>query len=91
MKNMMTDSSGMFWRERRLPSGLYTDGINLYESSYRYRDGRNGMHRISSISFNNYINQIQQKGSIKAQHHKNIKDRILHRLQHDTPDIVLEE
>lgn len=36
----MTDSSGMYWRERRLPSGLYTDGKTVYEASYRYDDGR---------------------------------------------------
>ena len=39
-KGFLTDSSGMYWRERRLSSGLYTDGKTVFESSYRYDDGR---------------------------------------------------
>jgi hypothetical protein len=30
----------MFWRERRLREGLYTDGKSVYEATYRYQDGR---------------------------------------------------
>ena len=71
----------MYWRERRLPSGLYTDGNNVYESSYRYRDGRNGMHLISSFK------QFLSSKSID----KKTKNKILQKLQSDTPDIVLEE
>merc|ERR1712232_519326 len=33
-KHMFTDSSGSFWRERRLSPGLYTDGNYVYESTY---------------------------------------------------------
>jgi hypothetical protein len=79
-KHCLTDSSGMYWRERRLPSGLYTDGNTVYESSYRYRDGRNGMHRRSSYE------QFLKSPSISIAQ----KNRIRRRLQHDVPDVVLE-
>ena len=39
----------MYWRERRLPDGLYTDGNTVYENCYRYRDGRNGIRRVSTV------------------------------------------
>lgn len=70
----------MYWRERRVRPGLYTDGNTVYEASYRYRDGRNGMHRLST--FEKYL---KSKAVNQAQ-----KDRILLRLKEDTPDIVLE-
>ena len=71
----------MYWRERRLRPGLYTDGQTVYEASYRYADGRNGMHRKSTL--NQFLDspQVPQKQ----------KDRILQRLDKDTPDLVLEE
>ena len=78
---MFTDSSGMYWRERRLQPGLYTDGKTVYESSYRYKDGRNGMHRYSSL--NDFL-----KSKSVAQ---GAKDKIQKRLAQDAPDIVLEE
>lgn len=71
----------MFWRERRLRPGLYTDGQTVYESSYRYRDGRNGMHRRSTLD------QFLASRSVDAAS----KEKILQRLQQDAPDIVLEE
>jgi hypothetical protein len=70
----------MYWRERRLRSGLYTDGSNVYESSYRYRDGRNGMHRVSA--FDQYL----ASKSVGPDQ----KERILKRLKSDAPDVVLE-
>ena len=81
LKHMITDASGMYWRERRLPTGLYTDGSTVYEASYRYRDGRNGMHRVSS--FSEFINSRSiPQGK---------KDKIVQRLAQDTPDVVLED
>lgn len=71
----------MYWRERRLRPGLYTDGNMVYEASYRYRDGRNGMHRLSSF---------QQFMSSKAFSQKK-KSEISKRLKGDAPDVVLEE
>lgn len=79
-KHFFTDPSGMYWRERRLRPGLYTDGVSVYESSYRYEDGRNGMHRVSAFQ------QFLGSKSIKSEQ----KEKILKRLQHDAPDIVLE-
>ena len=71
----------MFWRERRLRPGLYTDGNNVYEASYRYRDGRNGMHRRSTWG------QFLKSSAIDAK----TKQRALDRIQHKSPDVVLEE
>jgi len=80
-KHFFTDSSGMYWRERRVRPGLYTDGNSVYEASYRYRDGRNGMHRLSSFQ-----QFLASKGINQKQ-----KEKISKRLKEDTPDIVLEE
>jgi hypothetical protein len=78
---MLTDSSGMYWRERRLPPGMYTDGATVYESSYRYRDGRNGMKRLS-----NFQEFLQSRNIEKAK-----KEKVIKKLQEDAPDIVLED
>lgn len=71
----------MYWRERRARPGLYTDGNAVYEASYRYRDGRNGMHRLSTFQ-----KFLASKGINQKQ-----KDTITKRLKEDTPDLVLEE
>eukprot|EP00523_Entomoneis_sp_CCMP467_P004357 CAMPEP_0168745688 /NCGR_PEP_ID=MMETSP0724-20121128/14751_1 /TAXON_ID=265536 /ORGANISM="Amphiprora sp., Strain CCMP467" /LENGTH=344 /DNA_ID=CAMNT_0008793417 /DNA_START=26 /DNA_END=1060 /DNA_ORIENTATION=- len=80
-KHFFTDSSGMYWRERRMRPGLYTDGQTVYEASYRYKDGRNGMHQYSS--FQDFV----RSPSVD----KSTKERITKRLKEDVPDIVLEE
>lgn len=80
-KHFFTDSSGAFWRERRLPDGLYTDGRIVYESSYRYTDGKNGMKPISKLDA--LLRSKAIKGSIKS--------KLLNRLQNDAPDVVVEE
>jgi hypothetical protein len=80
-KHFVTDSSGMYWRERRLPSGLYTDGNMVYETSYRYRDGRNGMRRLST--FEQFMNSKTVNSSLK--------DKAVKCLEKPAPDIVLEE
>jgi hypothetical protein len=71
----------MYWRERRLRPGYYTDGTTVYEASYRYRDGRNGMHARSTLS------QWLASPSVNAQ----LKERLTQRLATDVPDVVLEE
>ena len=71
----------MYWRERRLRPGMYTDGDIVYEASYRYRDGRNGMHRISTFS-----KFLSSPGINRKQ-----KEKIQKRLKTDAPDVVLEE
>lgn len=59
---------------------MYTDGVNVYEASYRYRDGRNGMHRVSTFQ------QFLRSASIDPEQ----KSQILKRLQGAEPDVVLE-
>jgi hypothetical protein len=80
-KHFFTDSSGAFWRERRLSPGLYTDGKLVYESSYRYTDGKNGMKPISRLD------ALLKSKVIK----KDIKLKVLKRLKEDAPDVVIEE
>merc|ERR1711862_280977 len=80
-KHFLGDSSGMYWRERRLREGLYTDGNNVYESSYRYRDGRNGMHRLSTLE--------QYFDSKSVRDDKPKKEKILRRLRESAPDVVV--
>lgn len=77
-KHVFTDSSGMFWRERRLPPGTYTDGQSIYEPSYRYRDGRNGMYRTGDLD--PYLSKKSDKE----------KSQIMNKLKNDAPDVVLE-
>ena len=71
----------MYWRERRLQPGMYTDGEQVFEATYRYRDGRNGMHRRSTLD-----QLLKSKAFDEKQ-----KKRILERLATDVPDVVLEE
>lgn len=79
-KHLITDSSGAYWRERRLRPGMYTDGSTVYESSYRYRDGRNGMHRVSTLT------QFLSSSAVDSKD----KGRILKKLKEAAPDVVLE-
>jgi hypothetical protein len=82
LKHVFTDNSGMFWRERRFPSQeLYTDGQVVYESTYRFLDGRNGMRKVSSLS------DFLRSRAVDAK----IKKNLLQRLAKDVPDLVLEE
>lgn len=71
----------MYWRERRLRPGLYTDGGSVYEGSYRYGDGRNGMRQISSLDTFMKSSAVDQE----------TKGKILKRIRKDDPDIVLED
>lgn len=80
MKHFFTDSSGAYWRERRIRPGMYTDGESVYESSYRYRDGRNGMHKIGSLK------QFLASSAVDSKD----KEKILKSLKQAAPDVVLE-
>ena len=71
----------MYWRERRLPPGLYTDGSMVYETSYRYNDGRNGMRRLTSLE------QLLKSDSLDS----TLKKKAISSVQKQYPDIVLEE
>eukprot|EP00934_Nitzschia_sp_Nitz4_P005507 Nitzschia sp. Nitz4//scaffold43_size134323//37625//38780//NITZ4_003289-RA/size134323-snap-gene-0.55-mRNA-1//1//CDS//3329551918//5497//frame0 len=48
-KKFVTHRSGFFWRERRLESGVYTDGKDIFEVVYNYFTGRNGMRSLCSL------------------------------------------
>lgn len=81
-RRMFTTSSGSFWRERRILPGLYTDGINVYESVYRYRDGRNGMKPVAKLD------KLLSSPGIRMEE----KARIVERLREgDVPDLVVEK
>lgn len=79
-KHFFTDSSGMYWRERRLRPGIYTDGFMVYESSYRYKDGRNGMRKVTRLE------KYLKNKNIDV----NTKRKMTKRLKNDVPDVVLE-
>ena len=70
----------MYWRERRLPSGVYTDGTSVFETTYRYKDGRNGIRKVRTLD------QFLQDASVD----QTTKDKLLKRIQTDPPDIVVE-
>lgn len=81
-RRMFTTPSGSFWRERRINPGLYTDGTTVYESVYRYRDGKNGMKPVSKLS--NFL------ASPRLGHEE--KMRVVERLKGgDGPDVVVEK
>ena len=79
--HFFTDSSGAFWRERRLSPGLYTDGKLVYESIYRYGDGKNGMKPVSALD------DLMKSKLIE----KDVKKRLLKKLKSGSPDVVIEE
>ena len=82
-KRMFTTSSGSFWRERRINPGLYTDGNTVYESVYRYRDGKNGLKPVAKLS--NFLSSPGMTGVEE-------KLKVVERLNGgDDPDIVIEK
>mmetsp|Transcript_28661 Transcript_28661/g.61137 ORF Transcript_28661/g.61137 Transcript_28661/m.61137 type:complete len:350 (+) Transcript_28661:142-1191(+) len=81
-KRMFTSPSGSFWRERRINPGMYTDGTTVYESVYRYRDGKNGMKPVAKLR-----NFLASPGLGYEQ-----KMRAVERLKGgDEPDVVVEK
>jgi len=79
-KHFFTDPSGMYWRECRLRPGIYTDGKIVYESTYRYKDGRNGMYKLERLERflkNKNIDVVEKR-------------KITKRLKNEAPDVVLE-
>ncbi|KAL3815602.1 hypothetical protein ACHAXA_007134 [Cyclostephanos tholiformis] len=81
-RRMLTTPSGSFWRERRVTPGLYTDGSTVYESVYRFRDGKNGMKPVAKLGSFLSSPAIGQEE----------KMRILERLKgRDEPDLVVEK
>ena len=79
-KAFFTDRSEMYWRQRRLTPGVYTDGENVYETIYHYGEGRNGMKLISE-NLNSYLDS----------HPEFQKERLLQNVNGSSkPDIVME-
>lgn len=79
-KAFFTDRSGMYWRQRRLAPGVYTDGEKVYETIYHYGEGRNGMKLISE-NLNSYLDR----------HPEFQKESLLEKVNGGgKPDVVLE-
>lgn len=83
-RRMFTTPSGAFWRERRLSPGLYTDGTTVYESVYRYRDGKNGMKPLAKMS--RFLESPSALG-LGVEEKMNIVARLR---DGDAPDVVVE-
>ena len=81
-RRMFTTPSGSFWRERRISPGIYTDGTDVYESVYRFRDGKNGLKRTAKLE--NYLDSP----SLSPERKKMIIDRLK---GGGTPDVVIEK
>jgi hypothetical protein len=77
-----TDRSGHKERERRIPNGIYTDGEKVYESSYDYHFGRNGMKVIS----NNFSKFMKSTKLFSAEE----KPKVEEKLTKKSPDVVIE-
>lgn len=77
-KHFFTDSSGHYWRERRLKQGLYSDGKQVFESSYDFKNGKNGMHKVSTVE------QFAKSKKVDV----SVKKGLLKRFKEDSPDIV---
>mmetsp|Transcript_6223 Transcript_6223/g.11415 ORF Transcript_6223/g.11415 Transcript_6223/m.11415 type:complete len:368 (-) Transcript_6223:404-1507(-) len=86
-KRIFNTSSGSFWRERRITPGLYTDGTTVYESVYRYRDGKNGMKPVAKLE-RFLSNTGTGAGGLGVEE----KMRLVERLKGgDVPDVVVEK
>jgi len=85
LRRMFTTPSGSFWRERRISPGIYTDGTTIYESVYRYRDGKNGMKPLAKMS--RFLESPSALGLGVEE-----KMSIVARLKNgDPPDVVVEK
>jgi len=82
-KRLLTTSSGSFWRERRLAPGLYTDGASVYETQYRFRDGRNGLKTVAKLE--DFLGN--SGGTMSTEQKLNLAER----LRTETPDLVVEK
>mmetsp|Transcript_6213 Transcript_6213/g.9076 ORF Transcript_6213/g.9076 Transcript_6213/m.9076 type:complete len:384 (-) Transcript_6213:47-1198(-) len=84
IKELFLDRSGHKYRERRVPGGIYTDGAKVYEASYDFHYGRNGM-KIISNSLASFLNETTVLGAEQAE---KLKQRLM--LKRKSPDIVVE-
>jgi len=79
---IFTDRSGHKERERRIPCGIYTDGEKVYEASYDYHYGRNGMKLLS----NNLTNFLKKTSLLSQEEKKKCEESLTKR----SPDVVIE-
>ncbi len=84
IKALFLDRSGHKYRERRIPGGIYTDGAKVYEASYDFHYGRNGMKIISS-SLGSFLNETTMFTWEQAE---KLKEKLL--LKRKSPDVVVE-
>ena len=84
-RRMFSTPSGSFWRERRITPGIYTDGTTVYESVYRYRDGKNGMKPVAKMSM--FLESPRALG-LGAEEKMDIVARLKNG---DPPDVVVEK
>jgi len=80
LKHFFTDSSGMYWRERRLRPGIYTDGESVFETTYHYGEGRNGIKQIQKL------NQFLEDETVSIE----TKQKALMCIKKPKPDLVIE-
>jgi len=69
----------MYWRERRIRPGIYTDGLNVYESTFRYVEGKNGMKKLG-LDLTSYLDKFPGVDGRK----------ILQKVNASSPDVVSE-
>lgn len=76
-KHFFTDSSGHFWRERRLPTGIYTDGVEVCEIVYNYPGGRNGIRPLCLLQdyMKRNATDVDSKEKVVVQLRKQNEDR----------------
>jgi len=79
-KHFFTDPAGTFWRERRLRPGIYTDGQSVFETSYHYGEGQNGIRQIQELD-----EFLEDKTVSKA-----TKQKAVQCMKRQKPDLVIE-
>ena len=84
IKALFLDRSGHKYRERRIPGGIYTDGAKVYQASYDFHYGRNGMKLLSN-NLGKYLNETTLFSREKAE---KFTEKILQ--ERKSPDIVVE-
>jgi len=77
-KQFLTDKSGMKSRERRIRTGVYTDGAFIYEASYDYQKGKNVMKKVGTLE--------EKQASMSDTEITSLSER----LTEGQPDIILE-
>lgn len=67
----------MYWRDRRVRPGVFTDGATVYETAYRYKDGKNGIRALGPLD--SFLEENPEE-----------KNKILKKIEVGNPDLVFE-